>query len=246
MFSGEINFPSINCIEGLIETRRSVVYGRNSASATNPSDQPEPRVAIGADCGPASGIRKRASSSSGRDTRGTEMPIQPSNDGNASSPKGRILPSLVPEQQARRSAPRRLIVRFSVAFSIARAEVAVIARVEGQGPQSKLSRNLDASPELTAQFDGDCEPSVGNSSGQAPRPKANRRVQVPTALDASSVPISAKDQRSITRTESLGALATAVDDASPPNRKRTILGRYVFGDELKPGERWKRRLSAGR
>jgi len=23
------------------------------------------------------------------------------------------------------------------------------------------------------------------------------------------------------------------------------MGRYVFGDELKPGERWKRRLSKG-
>src|SRR5271165_4551728 len=34
----------------------------------------------------------------------------------------------------------------------------------------------------------------------------------------------------------------AVDDVSRPKRKRTIMGRYVFGDELKPGERWKRRL----
>jgi len=28
----------------------------------------------------------------------------------------------------------------------------------------------------------------------------------------------------------------------PKLRKRTIMGRYVFGDELKPGERWKRLL----
>jgi hypothetical protein len=60
------------------------------------------------------------------------------------------------------------------------------------------------------------------------------------------VPVSAKDQGSITQTGSLGALPTAVDDVSRPNRKRTIMGRYVFGDELKPGERWKRRLSKGR
>jgi hypothetical protein len=44
----------------------------------------------------------------------------------------------------------------------------------------------------------------------------------------------------------LGALPTAVADVSRPNRKRTIMGRYVFGDEFKPGERWKRRRSKGR
>ena len=84
------------------------------------------------------------------------------------------------------------------------------------------------------------------SGGPAPRSKAKRRVQIPIALDASPVPVSAKDQGSITQTDALGALPTAVDDVSRPNRKRTIMGRYVFGDELKPGERWKRRLSKGR
>ena len=34
----------------------------------------------------------------------------------------------------------------------------------------------------------------------------------------------------------------SVDESSRQVRKRTIMGRYVFGDELKPGERWKRRL----
>jgi hypothetical protein len=31
-------------------------------------------------------------------------------------------------------------------------------------------------------------------------------------------------------------------EVAPTARKRTIMGRYVFGDELKPGERWKKRL----
>ena len=38
------------------------------------------------------------------------------------------------------------------------------------------------------------------------------------------------------------AAPSAADEVSPIARKRTILGRYVFGDELKPGERWKRLL----
>jgi len=31
-------------------------------------------------------------------------------------------------------------------------------------------------------------------------------------------------------------------EVAPKVRKRTIMGRYVFGNELKPGERWKRPL----
>jgi hypothetical protein len=33
-----------------------------------------------------------------------------------------------------------------------------------------------------------------------------------------------------------------VAEVAPTIRKRTIMGRYVFGDEPKPGERWKRPL----
>ena len=104
----------------------------------------------------------------------------------------------------------------------------------------------DGTAAFVRHADGDGESVVGNSGGPAPRPKAKRRVQIPIALDASPATVSAKDQRSIARTDSLGALPTPVDDVSRPNRKRTIMGRYVFGDELKPGERWKRRLSKGR
>ncbi len=93
---------------------------------------------------------------------------------------------------------------------------------------------------------------VGNSGDPAPfpnakpHPKAKRRVQIPIALDARPATVSAKDQQSITQTDSLGAPKTRVDDVSRQTRKRTIMGRYVFGDELKPGERWKRRLFKGR
>jgi hypothetical protein len=84
---------------------------------------------------------------------------------------------------------------------------------------------------------------VGNSGGPAPRQKAKRRTRIPIALDASSVPVPAKDQGSIAQTDGLQAPPIAVEDVSRPNRKRTIIGRYVLGDELKLGERWKRRLS---
>jgi hypothetical protein len=37
----------------------------------------------------------------------------------------------------------------------------------------------------------------------------------------------------------------SASEGSRPVRQRKILGRYVFGDDLKPGERWKRRLPKG-
>ena len=50
------------------------------------------------------------------------------------------------------------------------------------------------------------------------------------------------DQLSATAPDSSGAVPSKVDGRSPESRKRTIMARYVFGDGLKPGERWKRRL----
>jgi hypothetical protein len=50
------------------------------------------------------------------------------------------------------------------------------------------------------------------------------------------------DQRSPLGTDSPATLPSIVDDRPPQSRKRTIIARYVFGDALKPGERWKRRL----
>ncbi len=203
-----------------------------------------------------------------------EAPNQPSGEGAASPPKRRILPSLVLEQ----SPGDPLQDAFSSAATSdpvlrARKPSSASAR-KGRDHTSKLSRNLELSPELTAPLadrssvgsvraslspsDGTAVSSpvpkatatanrvVGNSGGPARHKKAKRRVQIPSALDASPVPVSAKDQRSITPTDPFGPLPTDSADVSRSNRKRTIMGRYVFGEELKPGERWKRRLSKRR
>ncbi len=199
-------------------------------------------------------------------------PNQPSGEGAASPPRGRILPSLVPE----RSPAAPLQDAFSSAATSdpvprARKPPSASAR-NGRDHTSKVSRNLELSPELTAPLAdrslvgsvrASLSPSdgtavslrvpkatanrvVGNSDDPAQHKKAKRRVQIPSALDASPVPVSAKDQRSITPTDPFGALPTDSADVSQSNRKRTMMGRYVFGDELKPGERWKRRLSKRR
>jgi hypothetical protein len=198
---------------------------------------------------------------------------QPSSDGAASCPKGRILQSLVPEKppggQLQDTLPS---AATSDPMSPAQKPPSGRA-LKGKDQTSKFPRTLEALSDLTAHLadrssvafirlsgvspsDGTAVSAgmptatsnhmVGNSGGPVLRPKANRRIQIPIALDESLATASAKDQRTITRTDSLGTLPTAVDLVSRPNRKRTIIGRYVFGDELKPGERWKRRLSKGR
>ena len=55
-----------------------------------------------------------------------------------------------------------------------------------------------------------------------------------------------REQRSAIGTDSPATLPSKVDVGSPQGRKRTIMARYVFGDELKPGDRWKRRLLTSR
>ena len=192
--------------------------------------------------------------------------------GAASHPKRRILESLVPDKPpVGRLQDELLSAETSNPKSRARKPQFVRARKDKE-QTSTAPRNSEASSDLKAQMAE--RPSVasnkptgmsasdltagssgtptltanpvGNSGGPAPRPKAKRRVQIPIALDARRAAVSAKDERSITRTDSLGTLKTRVDDVSRPDRKRTIMGRYVFGDELKPGERWKRRLSKRR
>jgi len=194
---------------------------------------------------------------------------KPSSDGDAASyPTRRILESLVPEKPP----VGRLQGELSTAKSNPKSRALVRARKDKE-QTSKAPRSSEASSDLTAHMSE--SPSVashqvtgislsdatagssgiptatanrvvGNSGGPAPHPKAKRRVQIPIALDARSASVSAKDQRSIAQTDSVGMVKTRDDDVSRPNRKRTIMGRYVFGDEPKLGERWKRRLSKGR
>jgi len=65
---------------------------------------------------------------------------------------------------------------------------------------------------------------------------------MPTYLEDGGVVPLQIDQSSAIQTDSLAMRPSSVDERSPQARKQTITGRHVFGDELKPGERWKRPL----
>jgi hypothetical protein len=83
---------------------------------------------------------------------------------------------------------------------------------------------------------------VGNSRGLALRAKAKRRDKMPISLDDGRGTRLLNDQRSAIAADPLATPPSSVDERARQSRKRTIMGRYVFGDELKLGERWKRRL----
>ena len=186
-------------------------------------------------------------------------------DVGASPPRGRILPSLVPD-----APPHRLLEDAPV--PAADSELSSRALKRG-APASKSSRNSNCSSDESAplaeglaaasrrtslvQSDEGAGASpgkparapsqvVGDSRGLALRAKAKRNDTIVASRDHVSAKPLPDDQRSAIGTGSSATLPSRVDGRSPEGRKRTIMARYVFGDELRPGERWKRRLLTSR
>jgi hypothetical protein len=187
----------------------------------------------------------------------------------ASSPKGRILPSLVPDESLRRTlrdaalttaefdppsqAPKRPPARTSKGKDRA-SKLPLHSRLSSDENAPVAERTSTTSHQTASvQSDDGARVSprvattaqsqvVGDSGGPPLSAKAKRRNTIAISrVDLRAKPLP-DDQRSAIGTDSLAAPSSVVDDRSPQGRKRTILARYVFGDELKPGERWKRRL----
>jgi hypothetical protein len=188
----------------------------------------------------------------------------------ASSPRGRILPSLVPDESLCRPlpdapvsaaefappsrAPKRPSVRMSKGkdqtsrlprnskvSSAERAPLAERLSTASRQPSSVQSdEGAGVSPRIATTAQSQV---VGDSSGLALRARAKRGDEAAIARDDDRAKPWPNDQRSAIGTDSLATLPSRVDDRSPQGRKRTIMARYVFGDALKPGERWKRLLT---
>jgi len=190
----------------------------------------------------------------------------------ASHPKGRILQSLVPDEPLRRplrdallsaalsaaeSDPTsRVPKRLAVQPPKGRDQTSKPRRTSGSssGESAPLADRLSAASRQPSSVRPDewigASPSdptmassqvVGNSRRPALPAKATRRDKMPISVDDGRG-TALNDQRSAIGTNSLATPPSSVDESSRQSRKRTSMGRYVFGDELKPGERWKRRL----
>ena len=188
----------------------------------------------------------------------------------ASSPKGRILPSLVPDEPLRRPlrdaalttaeseppsrAPKRPLVRklkgkdqtsrLPRSSRFLSDENAPLAERLSTKARQTLSVKSDEGAGVSSSVSTTAQSQVGrDSGGLALSAKAKRRDKIAVYARAKLLSI---DQRSAIGPDSPATLSSKIDDRSPQSRKRTIMARYVFGDELKPGERWKRRLLTSR
>jgi hypothetical protein len=180
----------------------------------------------------------------------------------ASSPRGRILPSLVADEPLRRPlqdaaptpadsappspAPKRRDQAYKSPrnSSFSSDENAPLA--DGLSTASRQTSNVQSaegagvSPRVATTAQSQV---LGDSSILAVRARAKRGDGAAIARDDDRAKPWPNDQRSAIGTDSLATLPSRVDDRSPQSRKRTIMARYVFGDALKPGERWKRLLT---
>jgi hypothetical protein len=179
----------------------------------------------------------------------------------ASHPMRRILPSLIADEPSRRPlrdaalttaeseppsrAPKRRDQAsksprnsgFSSAESAPLAERLSTASRQTSSVQSDEGAGVSPRVATIAQSQ-----VVGDSGGLALSAKARRRDKLAISCDDDRAKPLPNDQRSAIGTDSPATLPSIVDDRSPQSRRRTIMARYIFGDELKPGERWKRRL----
>ena len=191
----------------------------------------------------------------------------------ASQPTGRILPSLASnEEWHRRLEDARVSAADSEPPSRGPKRPSVRAR-NGGDQASKSPRNSSfssdgnaPSPEWsptkshrtsTVRSDEEAgisprDPTrassrvVGDDRSLAVSAEARRSDKIAITHDDVRAETFPDDQRSSTGMESSATLPSKVDGRSPGSRKRIILTRYVFGDEFKPGERWKRQLLTSR
>ena len=144
----------------------------------------------------------------------------------ASRPTGRILPSLVPDKSWNRLLED---VPISVAEPPSRAPKRPSVRASKRGDEASNSSR-------TSSFSADENAPLPVRSST----KSRRTSRVQSEEGVNAAP------RQPTRAPSQVVGGSRELASSSKGRKRTIMVRYVFGDEDKPGARWKGRLLRSR
>jgi hypothetical protein len=138
----------------------------------------------------------------------------------ASPPKGRILPSLVPDGPLRRTLRDAAPTPAESEPPSQVPKRPSMRTLKGKDQTSRLPRNSSFSSDENAPLAERSSTKSDDGAGVSLRFATTAPGQV--VGDSGGVGLRAK------------------------GRKRTIMARYVFGDEFKPGERWKRRLLTSR
>jgi hypothetical protein len=192
-----------------VEVRRRPRLPITSKPGAQPSQSNPPQAAL-----------DRASHGAAATVFGAKMDRSPI-DLTPSRPRGRILPSLVPDEPWHRlleDAP----VSAADLEPPSRAPKRPSVRAFKRGEQAAKPPNSSLSSEDNV------------ASAERPSTNSQRRSSMQSDEGAGAT---------------TGAPSQVVEDGHTPSlngRKRTVMARYVFGDEDKPGERWKRRLFRSR
>ena len=182
-----------------------------------------------------------------------KAPEQPLPDSAPSAPKGRILPSLVvddasmrsfreddPEQldESARGPPKRRSARFQKTAkpSKTRRISASTAETAPLAPPAEAILVPPSEPPAASRE------AAGSAGAPASHKAPKRRVKKPKVPEYDRIAAWLAQPEPTIIAHSPPAAPSPVGEVSPNTRKRTIMGRYVHGDELKPGERWKRLL----
>jgi hypothetical protein len=184
-------------------------------------------------------------------------PEQPLPDAAPSAPKGRILPSLVVDDSAAHSfredsrlefeseeTPRRTRRRSE---RLPKAAKPLKPRRQSASPTAEAAPFLDGlasgsaleTAEALFVSPGRSAATSKEVAAPASRKAPKKRAKKP-GLSSIAAWLNEPEPAIIEATPP--APPSPAGEVAPTARKRTIMGRYVFGDELKPGERWKKRL----
>ncbi len=186
---------------------------------------------------------------------GAKKTDQPSVD--VPAPKGRILPSLVADEPLARLLRDASLSPTESEPTLRAPKRPSVRPIKGRAHTFRPPRSSESSPAKSTPLADELstasrQPTSARSDegiGVPPRDpttvlrtKAKQREKIPNSRDHGRATPLLNSRRSTTVTNSPATPLSTVDERSLQRRKRTIMARYVFENELKPGARWKRRL----
>ena len=197
-----------------VEVRRRPRLPITSNPGAQPSHSNPPQAAFDR------ALDRAAAAAFGANTDSSPVDVAPSH------PRGRILPSLVPDEPRHRLLEDAPVPATASERPSRAPKRPSVRALKGATQASSSPRNSSFSSEEHAP------------SAEGPSTKSHRTSRVQSDEGPSATP-----------KEPMRAPSQVVEDGLTPSasgRERTIMARYVFGDENKPGERWKRRLLRSR
>ena len=109
-------------------------------------------------------------------------------------------------------------------------------------PESPACSRLGRSSSIASPPSMPPPSTVSVDDVSATNVRVTRHDKAPTLSESPQAPPSREASRPLLPADAPSGQTPPVPEESPTDRRRKILGRFIFGGDLKPGERWKRRL----